>query len=190
MPQPGEFPSQSEEKPAKSRRCLDLGGVSARSRWCLNPAGGVSPTGSKRYLGSVGGAPPLGRGGASSLDGASSPPVGVPSLHFEHSVLLSDRQWDDVLRYMQRYSPDHIATILSLHECLPSDSGDYLEDSNDYDSDDTGGDETQSDNQVEEEVFDSVGEDDHDKTNVFDKETLGEDDGDETDISDVRQRPE
>ncbi|KAL0403925.1 UNVERIFIED_CONTAM: hypothetical protein Sradi_2033300 [Sesamum radiatum] len=81
---------------------------------------------------------------------------------------------------MQGYSPDHIAAILSVPGCLPSDSGDYLEDSNDYNSDDSRGDETQSNNQVEEELFDSEGEDDHDETDVSDKETLGEDDGDWT----------
>ncbi|KAL0427966.1 UNVERIFIED_CONTAM: hypothetical protein Slati_2971400 [Sesamum latifolium] len=45
--------------------------------------------------------------------------------------------------------------ILRLPECLPSDSGDYLEDSNDYDSDETGGDGSHSDDPVEDEVLGS-----------------------------------
>ncbi|KAL0285259.1 UNVERIFIED_CONTAM: hypothetical protein Sangu_2459200 [Sesamum angustifolium] len=63
------------------------------------------------------------------------------------AVSSSYHQLDDVLRY-RGYSPNHIAAILSLLECHPSDLGDYLEDSNDYDSDKTGGDETPSDDQV------------------------------------------
>ncbi|KAL0319728.1 UNVERIFIED_CONTAM: hypothetical protein Sradi_5234300 [Sesamum radiatum] len=89
--------------------------------------------------------------------------------------------------FQRGYSPDHIVAILSLPECLPSNSGDYLEDSNDNDSDETGGDEIHSDDQVEEEVFGSEGkeavvEDDHDKTNVSDKKASNEDDNDETDV--------
>ncbi|KAL0381277.1 UNVERIFIED_CONTAM: hypothetical protein Sangu_0192000 [Sesamum angustifolium] len=71
------------------------------------------------------------------------------------------------------YSPDHIAAILSLPECHPSDSSDYLEDSNNYDSDEMGGDEPHSDDQVGDEVFGSEGE-----------EAVGEDNHDETDVSD------
>ncbi|KAL0294967.1 UNVERIFIED_CONTAM: hypothetical protein Sradi_6858200 [Sesamum radiatum] len=79
---------------------------------------------------------------------ALPPLVRVPSPHLEHSISSSCPQRDDILRYMEGYFPDHIAIILSLAKCPPSDSSDYLEDSKDYDSDKMGCDETPSDDQV------------------------------------------
>ncbi|KAL0345532.1 UNVERIFIED_CONTAM: hypothetical protein Sradi_4384500 [Sesamum radiatum] len=118
-------------------------------------------------------------GGASQCEAlavwAAFPPlVHVSSPHLEHSVPQSCCRQDDVLKYMEGYSPNHIAIILSLLEYLPSDSGDYLDDSNDYDLDETRGDGSHFDDHVEEKVLGSEGE-----------EAVCDDDQEETDVSNV-----
>ncbi|KAL0403970.1 UNVERIFIED_CONTAM: hypothetical protein Sradi_2037800 [Sesamum radiatum] len=75
---------------------------------------------------------------------------------------------------MEGYSPDHIAAILSLLECPSSDLGDYLEESINYDSDETKGDGCHSDDHVEEEVLGCEGE-----------EAIREEDHKETDVPDL-----
>ncbi|KAL0312776.1 UNVERIFIED_CONTAM: hypothetical protein Sradi_5676900 [Sesamum radiatum] len=150
--------------PARSRQCLDLGRPLPIPRRSFGLGG--MPSDSKLRLRSRRTIFPPGRGFAS------------PIRTFDSSIRSPKGRRPQI--YAGVFA-DHIAAILGLPESLPSDSGDYLEDSNDYGTDDTGGDETQSDNQVEEEIFDSegeeaVGEGDHNETDISAKEALGEDD--------------
>ncbi|KAL2226735.1 UNVERIFIED_CONTAM: hypothetical protein Sindi_2032200 [Sesamum indicum] len=104
------------------------------------------------------GAPPPARGRASSWGGAVPPLArgrasgwGPQAEDFASSDLASgffrgensnfipptEKVWDDLPPYLEGYSPDHIAVIMSLPKCPSFDSGENLEDLSDFELEST-----------------------------------------------------
>ncbi|KAL2236323.1 UNVERIFIED_CONTAM: hypothetical protein Sindi_0824000 [Sesamum indicum] len=75
--------------------------------------------------------------------GAEAPPSGDPVLRFGRGEFLDfippvEKVWDDLPPYLEGYSPDHVAAIMSLPKCPSFDSGENLEDLSDFELDSTG----------------------------------------------------
>ncbi|KAL2226399.1 UNVERIFIED_CONTAM: hypothetical protein Sindi_1998600 [Sesamum indicum] len=90
--------------------------------------GAAPPPSSRQLLGLGGEAPPPARGGASGW-GAEAPPSGGSVLGFV---------WDNLPPYLEGYSPNHIAAIMSLPKCSSFDLGENLEDLSDFELDSMG----------------------------------------------------